>query len=230
MKQNLIVAMVWLTAVAAFGQLTYTTNVTLSAAIPDNNPSGFAESIAVGGLSGTVSNVTVSVDITGGFNGDLYAYLVGPNGGFAVLLNRSGVGPTSSSGYGDQGFNVTFSDTAANGDIHYYQNTSNPMGGQLTGTWQPDGEAVDPQQSASLFPGPSGFPAAQTAMLSSFEMTDPNGTWTLFIADLSPGGVSTLTDVGLTIMTVPEPSPLVLALLGGTATLMIWGRRRVNKF
>src|SRR5471032_1188201 len=99
-----------------------TNNVT-SGTIPDNNPSGNASTLGVSGLVAAIANVTVSLDITGGYNGDLYAYLAGPNGGFAVLFNWVGVGGTSAYGYSDAGFNITLNDGAANsGDIHTYQN------------------------------------------------------------------------------------------------------------
>src|SRR6201999_1706051 len=108
----------------------------------------------------------------GGYNGDIYAYLVGSTGGFAVLLNRTGVGGGNNFGYGDAGFNITLDDNAANGNIHYYQNILNPNGGILTGAWAPDGENTDPNGS-----GVGSAPA--TALLSSFEGLNPNQTWQL---------------------------------------------------
>ena len=123
-------------------------------AIPDGNPVGYVSTLTVSGLT-NVSSIQVTLDITGGFNGDLYAYLVGPNGGFAVLLNRSGVNSGSTYGYNNTGFQVTFSDTAAY-DIHNYQlHTPTYISGALQGTWQPDGGNINPQSS------PSSFPAAQ---------------------------------------------------------------------
>ena len=66
----------------------------------------------------------MSLDIAGtgdgAFNGDYYAELVNGAGGFAVLLNRAGVSSANSFGYGDNGFNVTLNDTAAQ-DIHFCQ-------------------------------------------------------------------------------------------------------------
>ena len=203
-----------------WGQALVSTNVTVNAVVPDNNQNGLATAFTLSGVSGAISSVTVSVDITGGFNGDLYAYLAGPNGGFAVLLNRSGVGSTSTYGYGNAGFNIMFSDAAAN-DVHNYQNFGpSYSGGQLQGTWQPDGGNINPQSS------PASFPAGQTAMLSSFAGTDANGTWVFFIADLSPGGQSTLQNVVLSIMTVPEPSTTAFLALGLLALKLLPRRKR----
>ena len=47
------------------------TNNVSGGVIPDNNPSGYADTMTVGSLAGNIQNVTVSWDITGGYNGDL---------------------------------------------------------------------------------------------------------------------------------------------------------------
>lgn len=225
MKRILTLAaagMVWAGTATAQVQ---STNITLTGptmTIPDNDPSGLALTYNLLGMGGTISNVTVSLDISGGYNGDLYAYLAGPNGGFSVLLNRTGVGTgagQSANGYADAGFNVTFSDTGAGG-LQYYQSTGYPaslVGGQETGTWQPEGVTIDPQSS------PAAFSAATSGNtpLSSFDGTDPNGTWTLFLADLSAGSQSVVVTPTVTIITVPEPASLTLAALGGMALLLL---------
>ena len=99
------------------------TNFTFSVnqLVPDANVNGLILTTNLNITGGTISDVTVSLDISGGYNGDLYAFLAGPNGGFAVLLNRVGVSNNASSfGYGNQGFDIVLSDSAAN-DVHYYQ-------------------------------------------------------------------------------------------------------------
>ena len=53
--------------------------------------------------------------------------------------------------------------------------------------------------------------------LASFLSTNPNGSWSLFIADLSGGGVSTVQSWGLNmdIVAVPEVETWVAAALAG---------------
>src|SRR5262249_55573664 len=131
--------------------------------------------------------------------------------GFAILLDRVGASNNASAfGYGNAGFNVTISDSSAN-DVHFYQNFS-PIynsGGQLTGSWMTDGRNIDPMTNA-----PAAFlTAPQSALLSSMNGVDANGTWTLFLADLSSGGNSTVLSWGLTL-TVPEPTTISLGALG----------------
>lgn len=216
---------------AASGQ--WATNVFnfngLNMAIPDNDPNGVQNSQTVTGLSGSIADIQLTLDITGtgvsgAFNGDYYAELVNNQGGFAVLLNRAGMSSANPFGYGDDGFDLTFSDSAAN-DIHFYRDDSasfNP-GGQLTGTWQPDGENISPLSDPSAFDNAL---SQQTAMLSSFDGESPNDTWTLFLADLSEGGTGQITSWSLTIATVPEPSETNLLATGLAASLWFLRRRK----
>ena len=202
--------MVW--AGAAWAQ-TSETNFTFSVnqLVPDANVNGLFMTTNLSITGGTISDVTVSLDITGGYNGDLYGFLSGPNGGFAVLLNRVGVSNNASSfGYGNHGFDIVLSDSAAN-DVHYYQSAGGLLNGngQLTGTWVPDGRNIDPKSAPSLFGS-----TAPSALLGSFNGTDPNGGWTLFLADLSVGSQSQLLSWSLDIITVPEPSVWAFGIMG----------------
>jgi subtilisin-like proprotein convertase family protein len=202
----------------------------LNLAIPDNDPNGVQDSHTLSGISGVITNIQVSLVISGtdvgAFNGDLYAELVNGAGGFAVLLNRVGVSSTNIFGYGDNGLDVTFSDSAAN-DIHFYQTLSYNLNGngQLTGTWQPDGENINPLSD------PSSFDDAlqnQTALLDSFDGQNPNDTWTLFLADLSEGGTAQLDSWSLNVTTVPEPAETCLFVCGLLLLVARQHRRKKN--
>ena len=172
-----------------------------------------------------MSSIQVNLDITGGFNGDLYAYLAGPAGGLVVLLNRSGVTGSNPFGYGDTGFNITLSDGSYN--LHNYQlSSAYPSAlngtGQLTGTWAPDGRNLDPLSAGSVFDSTS-----PTTALTVFDGGTADGTWTLFVADMSSGGQATLVSWGLTVVTTPEPQTWVL-VAGGVAMLLALNRRRAR--
>jgi subtilisin-like proprotein convertase family protein len=60
---------------------------------------------------------------------------------------------------------------------------------------------------------------ARPAMLADFIGLDPNGNWTLFVADQNPGDTSTLQSWTLTITAVPEPSAALLSFLGAVLLL-----------
>jgi subtilisin-like proprotein convertase family protein len=182
---------------------------TPNAAIPDANPTGLTSTIEVTNLSGLIQGVTVTLDITNGFNGDLYAYLEHGTNGFAVLLNRVGRMISDPLGYADPGFFVTFVDSALN-DIHNYGGNG---GAPLTGTWSPDGRDVDPLTVLNTDP--------RTALLSSFANDSANGTWTIFVADFTSGHQSVLREWSLDII-VPEPSTGALAACG----IVAWFVRR----
>ena len=216
MKMKSLMAVVLLAAGAATAQ-TFNTNLTfaVNAAIPDadNNGLALAQTLALPTLlGGPISDVTVSLNISGGYNGDLYAYLAGPGGGFAVLLNRTGVGGGNSFGSSGSGFNITLDDSASHVNVH---DATVAPGAVLGGTFNSDGENIDPQSPATA------FPAGSTALLTSFNGNAADGTWTLFLADLSAGGQSQIVSWSLDITAVPEPASLTLAALGGVAILAL---------
>ena len=180
--------------------------------VPDNNLSGWSDTRSVSTMpAGTFTGLAVNLTVTGGWNGDLYAYLV-HSSGFTVLLDRVGT-PGLTYGYGDAGFNnITLADTGAGfgtplGNIHSYGG-----GGVPTGVWNPDNSAT----------------TSASGSLASFLSTSPNGTWSLFVADLSGGGVSTVTSWGLQmdIVAVPEVETWVAAALAG-AFGAFWLNRQI---
>jgi len=185
---------------------TYSTNG-LSLAIPDGNAAGVSSIITVPDFY-DIASITLTLDISGAFNGDLYAY-VRHDSGFAVLLNRVGRSGSLAGGYADTGFSITFDDAAAS-DVHTYRAGAFTLNGngQLTGTWQPDGRGADPELSLDISP--------RSEFLSDFNNAPVNGQWTLFLADVSGGGgQSTLNSWSVTVNPVPEPSTVVMFVLGG---------------
>lgn len=124
MKLPLIAFLAALFIAAGAQAQTTTTNSyfqLVNSAIPDDNPNGISSSINVSGVNGAISSISVTLDITNGYNGDLYGFLVNSNGGaFSVLLNRVGVQSGNAFGYSDSGFHVTLTDTAMN-NLHFYQ-------------------------------------------------------------------------------------------------------------
>jgi len=207
MKATIISLVLALVPVGSAPAASIYTVSNLSATIPDNDLDGYQNSQAVSGLGGLITGVSVSLDITAGFNGDLYVYLQHDNSQ-AVLLNRVGLDGVNGVGYPNTGFNITLDDNAAN-DVHFYQNSPYSLSGsgQLVGAWQPDGRLIDPLSAGSAF-----MSATRGNLLSVFDGEDPNGTWTLFAADVSAGGVSILQGWELAITAVPEPGSA--ALLG----------------
>jgi subtilisin-like proprotein convertase family protein len=181
---------------------------TENADIPTGDPVGITPVGTVSGLggSGLVSYLTVDLNISGGYNGDFYAYLEAPNGATATLLANPGVTGANPFGYGGSGLNVTFSDAAAAS----LQTTLENPGALVTGTYQP----VTP--------------------LSTLYGLSGNGDWTLFIADDSGGGsqaVLTSWSLDFNPATVPEPGqPAAMALLGvGLGVLRSLSARRPKK-
>jgi subtilisin-like proprotein convertase family protein len=189
-------AALMLAGMAARAGITY---AGFPATIPDGNPVGISSTATASGLGSVINSVTLTLDVSGGNNGDLYAYL-SYGGQLVTLLNRPGVSGGNPVGYTDAGLNVTLAD--GNPDINTYGSSSyTTSGGQVTGTYSAAGGSV--------------------AFGSAYDGLNPNGTWTLFIADMSGGDPnnSQLVSWNLNITAVPEPVGMALAMFAGLAGL-----------
>jgi len=192
MKYQLIVGMLLATGLCARGSVSYSTpGNSVNTTIPNGNPVGVAFNVDV--TSGdipagyVISDLTVGLNISGGYNGGLVAYLVAPNGKLVQLLNQPGVSGSNPFGYGGSGLNVTLAD--GNPSI---QSTSESPGILFSGTYGAAGS------------------------LSSLNGTVADGDWTLFFANLSSGGASgELTSFTLNLTAVPEPVGVGLWIFGG---------------
>lgn len=197
-----------LTAVtAAPAALIESARRTSNLAIPDDGGlTGVGSTLSfTSAIYGSVPNaflakVTVELEITNGYNGDLYAFLDhGTNR--AILLNRTGRTVNQVAGYGDAGFRITLDDSAPNGDIHFYRSVTIPQSGPLTGVWQPDGRDVDPELSNENVP--------RTALLNVFTANNPNGEWRLAVFDAATGERATLVSWGV-VFTYSTPAEIVV--------------------
>jgi subtilisin-like proprotein convertase family protein len=80
---------------------TYTASASgLTQVIPDNDPSGVGYALNFGTTGLNISDVSVSITTSGGYNGDIYAYL--SNGSTLITLVDQVTGAANSSG-----FNIT---------------------------------------------------------------------------------------------------------------------------
>ena len=181
----------------------------LNTGIPDANSSGLAGLQTLVSAITEIQDVTVTLDIAGSWNGDLYATLQHASG-FAVLLNRVGRSGSNPAGFGDAGMTVSINDLGGFSDIH----GQSSGGGLLAGTFGSDGRTTDPGLVLDTDP--------RVAMLDSFASLDANGDWTLFVADLSGGDTHTLNSWGLEITGVPEPGTISLLALSA----MLFVRRK----
>lgn len=191
---------VLLAVASARGTLYTETFSGVNASIPDGNPVGVTISGSVSDIpSGmTVGGLTVGLNISGGYNGDLYAYLVAPNGTLVMLMNQPGVGVN---GYGASGagMNITLSD--AGGTSIQNETSGSVLGGSYS--------------AAGSLSGFNGSAADGTWTLYFADLS--NG-----------GGTSELNSWSLGITAVPEPVTLALVVFVAMLLAMAglrWARR-----
>ena len=165
--------------------------------ILDGNPTGqvFIGDFTAAGAGEAVQGITVGLNISGGYNGDFYAYLVAPDGTMEPLMDQPGVSNSDPFGASGSGMNIALSDQSPNGSI---QNVTSD--GTLTGSYQ----------------------AAST--LGTFNHSTANGLWTLFVAtESSGGGNADLNSWSLAIAVVPEPRNAVQGVV--VSVLLMWALR-----
>ncbi|MCX6896837.1 MAG: PEP-CTERM sorting domain-containing protein [Verrucomicrobia bacterium] len=207
MKKILLLGAVLAAALSAQATLviSYDSGV-INQTVVDGSASGVALSQTYSGLFNGdanlgINDVSVNLNITGGYNGDLYGYLVLQSAdGFtmtSILLNR--VGRTDATGYGSSqsGFGSITLSAAGSPNIH------DVVGDPAGGTYLADGRTTNPNGD---FTGSS-----STAGLDVFNNHNANGTWTLFLADMATGDQSTLVK---NVSVVPEPATWALAVFG----------------
>jgi len=219
MKQNLWAAVLAVSGAVSAQAALYPSG-TLDAPIPEIGGSVdlYSTSINVSGSPTSITDVNVILNISGGYNPDLYGYLV-YNGTTVVLVNRINVRTATPFGLSGAGMNVTLSDGAT--DIH------NAGAGVLNSTYSPDGRAISPLSSGVTFDGASRQNSGNP--LGLYDGMNPNGTWTLYFGDFSGGEVSMLNSWSLDISAVPEPATVALtifAVLFGGVQFLRWRRGR----
>ncbi|MEO7509000.1 MAG: hypothetical protein ABIZ95_17270, partial [Pyrinomonadaceae bacterium] len=164
--------------------------ITLPDATTIGSANLYPSGVAVSGMTGTITTVTMTLNnITHTFPDDLDMLLVGPTGANLVVLSDVG-------GSDDRtNTTITLDDAAA---------ASLPDGiGYAPGTYKPTNIGA-----GDAFNAPAPAPSANTTMAAAFAGTDPNGTWNLFVAD----------DLGADMGTIGNGWSLTITTSGSPAT------------
>ena len=185
MQKKLTILFLLLTVTWAQATLTLSQSFTPgNGGVADGNPVGvvFSGTFNQASPLEQVLGVTVNLSMSGGYNGDLFAYLITPNGTLVVLLDQPGVATNGFGAYG-AGMNISLSDA---GSTSIQNETS---GNILSGTYQAAGNLSD--FNGSLANG----------TWALFFSDISNG-----------GGQSTVDSWSLNLTVVPEPIGLALIL------------------
>jgi len=218
---KLVVAVVLGTGCASWGAVSFTGgggNFTAvssgSQAIPDYPAAGIGQTLNFNFSGYTmVTEITVTFTTTGGWNGDMYAYL-SHGSGLAILLNKVGASGGSPDGYSTSGFNnITLGMvTVPGGDIHGVQSPTT-----AGGPYEADGRLTYSS-------------GTRNNTMTVFNNVNPNGDWTLYFEDDGALNTSTLSSWSVGITAVPEPVTWALIAFGtvfGAVQLVQLYRRRL---
>ena len=153
----------------------------------------YPSTINVTGMTGTVSNVTVTLNsLNHTFPDDIDLLLVGPTGAKTILMADVG-GSTDA-----VNLTITLDDAAP---------TSLPDAGPLvSGTFKPTNPPLSP---VNIFPAPA--PAGPYGLaLSAFNVTNPNGTWSLYAVNDQLGDVGSIAGGWCLTITTADTAPCTL--------------------
>ena len=153
--------------------MSVTLSNTASITIPSSGAaSPYPSAITVSGLAGTITDVNATLKgFAHTWPDDVDILLVGPGGEKVVLMSDAGGGEAVS------GIDLTFDDEAAS-DI---PDSSPPA--LTTGSYRPEDYYVPVETEIYPSPAPAG---PYTTLLSAFDGTNPNGTWSLYVMDDTP--------------------------------------------
>lgn len=165
--------------------------------IPDGDPAGRTLSFAVSGVSSPLRSVSVSLNLTHSFAGDLTATLIAPGGAARlVLFGRPGTGRSSS--FGDStnfGGVYTFTDTGFPDFV--------PLLQALTDTEVlPPGSFRTVSRGAPLRSNAGGCPTSLRGVFGGLTPQQANGIWTLVLTDSTSPDAGTVSAATLTLDTV----------------------------
>ncbi|MBK8608582.1 MAG: M36 family metallopeptidase [Chitinophagaceae bacterium] len=192
-------AAVRLISSSAIQYSTSATSGTISLAVPDNTANGVSNNLTISGIpaNGTISNISVTLNMSHTYPGDMIIHLKAPNGQILNLYKYgSGLftGPASGvSTWGWYGAKVsqlgsTAWSTVATAPFIYNNATA----------WKAD--AINTPVAGPTVQNPTGF-VSNAAGFASLYTTGPsaNGTWTLAMADGGPGDIGTLASWSLNV-------------------------------
>lgn len=193
---------------------------TVGVDIPDlqDPPLSFLQTVTDSAIV-SLTRVEVGLRLVGhpvgsGFASEMFVSLNKDLALTSILLNQAGTSDTDGIGAYYDGWDVTFADAAASGDIHL----ASPTSGVLAGTWQPDGRILPTDTLRPL-------------LLSVFAGGPGNGDWWLSVADLELGGAMRLESWSLTlagddgVVIVPEVGQTLPLFCTALLALHLGGRR-----
>jgi subtilisin-like proprotein convertase family protein len=138
--------------------------ITIGEVAGSSPSSPYPSNINVSGMTGTVTNVTVTLNnINHTFVPDYDILLVAPTGANMIIFSDVG------SGIDTTNVTITLDDAAA------ASLTANNL---VSGTFKPTNITT-----GDTFPAPAPAPSANTTFAASFNGIDPNGTWSLYVVD-----------------------------------------------
>ena len=158
----------------------------------------YPSNITVNGLSGSITNVTVTLNnIQHSFSDDIDILLVSPTGQKFIILSDVG---------GGNGFTTTATITLSDAATQSLPLSGSPI---ASGTYRPTNEGTDDTFSAPAPAAPyqNPAPAGGATFASVFGGNNPNGVWSLYVVDDASSDYGSISGGWCLNLTTTAPSP-----------------------
>jgi subtilisin-like proprotein convertase family protein len=180
---------------------------TINLAVPDNTANGVSNVIAMAGVpaNATITNVSVTLNMSHTYPGDMIYNLRAPNG--AILsLYKYGTGAFTGPASGVPTWGWYGAKVSQTGTIAWGTVATAPFIYNNSTAWKAD--AINTPVAGATIQNPTGFVSAATGFADLYTTpASTTGNWTLAMCDGGPGDVGSLASWTLTIdYTVPGTS------------------------
>jgi subtilisin-like proprotein convertase family protein len=206
-------------------------DIGVPAPFPDNGYDGTLSSMEqflldVSTEDDEIVSVEMSLWLAHGAVGEVFAKLESPQGTRIAVINRPGGGEESGDSTGATGNNSNFGPADDPVELLFYDSASVSAEQIGVGLGGDEVVGVDGSAVTDYAPAPDG--SADTGGFAAYVGEDPNGSWTLYLADtaitlMGGGQGGMLHRWELRIETIPEPATLALLGMGGA---LLAARRR----
>lgn len=189
-------------AIAQAGTMSFTT-ADGAAVIPDNSGGAVTacQNITVAGAGPVVDDLNVQVTVAHSWVGDLTYRLTGPNAAVLMLMNRPGRAGTGVGNSANTSVALTFDDAAAS--TQSAEDAGEAPVGTACASATVVGAGCGPDNYIPNTGGADTPIGGVGTNLAQYNGINPNGLWTLCVADSAGADTGTLSTWTLTVSTTP---------------------------
>ena len=176
------------------------TSGSINLAVPDNTANGVNNAINIAGIpaNATITNVSVTLNMSHTYPGDMIFNLKSPSTGNVLSLYKYGTGVFTGPVSGNATWGWYGATVSKNGNVQWKTVAAAPFIYNNSTAWQAD--AINTPVAGAVIQNPAGYVSNATGFSDLYTTGgSANGAWTLAMADGGPGDTGTLSSWSIKI-------------------------------